>query len=426
MLYEGLRSGEDKDLSGNGPTILQIIPRLDAGGAELAVIDMAEAVTRSGGRALVLAEGGRLVPRVVAAGGEVMEFPAATKNPARIWANAAAIANIVRRENVALVHARSRAPAWSALLAARRAEVPFVTTYHGAYKEKGALKRLYNSVMARGDVVIANSAFTADLIRERYRTPESRIAVIHRGLDPEAYDPDRVDAGRVEALRAAWGVKPGQRVILQPARLTSWKGQGVVIESAARLMESGALEDTVVVLAGDPQGRSDYVAGLSGRIAELGLTGRVKIVGHVSDMPAAYLLAYLTLVASVEPEAFGRTVIEAAAMRCPVIATAIGAPPEIILAPPKCDKDQATGWLVPPGEPDALARQVVEALTLSHMQRNRIGERARNHVLARYTKRNLQLDTLAVYDRLLGTDLAARFADRSRVGEAAGSLPLQP
>lgn len=413
-------------MSGNRPTILQIIPRLDAGGAELAVIDMAEAVTRAGGRALVLAEGGRLVSRVVAAGGEVIEFPAATKNPARIWANADAIATIVRQENVALVHARSRAPAWSALLAARRAKVPFVTTYHGAYKETGPLKRLYNSVMARGDVVIANSAFTASLIRARYRTPEGRIAVIHRGLDPEAFDPDRVDAGRVEALRAAWGVKPEQRVILQPARLTSWKGQGVVIESAARLLASGALEDAIIVLAGDPQGRSDYVAGLSERIAQLGLAGRVKIVGHVSDMPAAYLSAYVTLVASVEPEAFGRTVIEAAAMRCPVIATAIGAPPEIIEAPPKCEKDQATGWLVPPGEADALARQVQAALSLSQVQRSRIGERARNHVLARYTKRNLQLETLAVYDKLLGTDLAQRLPGGARIAEAAGSLPLQP
>ncbi|MDX2201585.1 MAG: glycosyltransferase family 4 protein [Hyphomicrobiaceae bacterium] len=412
-------------MGGNGPTILQIIPRLDAGGAELAVIDMAEAVTLAGGRALVLSEGGRLAPQVAAAGGTVIEFPAATKNPLRIWSNAEAVCDLVRRQGIALLHARSRAPAWSALIAARRARLPFVTTYHGAYKESGALKRAYNSVMARGDVVIANSAFTAGLIRQRYRTPEARIAVIHRGLDPAAFDPARVAPDRIAALRAAWGVKPGQRVILHPARLTSWKGQSVVIESAALLRASGRLDDAVVVLAGDPQGRAEYVAGLDQRIDTLGLAGHVLRVGHVSDMPAAYLAAHVTLVASTEPEAFGRTVIEAAAMRCPVIATALGAPPEIIKAPPKCEEDQATGWLVAPGQAWALAEQVHAALRLSQPQRERLGERARAHVLAHYTKRNLQLETLAVYDRLLGTGLAQRFRDRPAVHAPLGSLPLQ-
>lgn len=412
-------------MQGAGPTILQIIPRLDAGGAEVAVIDMAEAVTAAGGRALVLTEGGRLIPRVEAVGGAVIAFPAATKNPFRIWANADAIAAIVRRENVRLIHARSRAPAWSGLIAAGRCKVPFVTTYHGAYKEKGALKRAYNSVMARGDVVIANSAFTANLIRQRYGTPEARIAVIHRGLDPAAYDPAAVDPTRVAALRAGWGVEPGQRVILQAARLTAWKGQSVLIESAALLKASGRLGDAVVVLAGDPQGRTDFVAGLSRRIEELGLKDVVRLVGHVVDMPAAYLAAHVTVVASTEPEAFGRTVIEAAAMRCPVIATAIGAPPENIRATPKHEADQATGWLVPPGEAWALAEQIHAALRLSPLDRDRMGERARAHVLAHFTKRNLQLETLAVYDRLLQTDLAQRFRRAIQPVDTHTPIPLQ-
>src|SRR5512145_2915304 len=165
------------------PTILQVIPQLDAGGAELSVVEIAGAIARAGGRALVLAEPGRLAADVANAGGQVIPFPAATKNPVRLLANARRMARIAAREGVDLVHARSRAPAWSALIAARRLGVPFVTTYHGAYNETNALKRLYNSVMARGDVVIANSRFTAGLIAARYGTPAERVEVIHRGVD---------------------------------------------------------------------------------------------------------------------------------------------------------------------------------------------------------------------------------------------------
>ena len=191
------------------PTILQIVPRLDTGGAERSVVEIAVAVVRAGGRALVLTEPGRLAPEVVAAGGEIIEFPAATKNPLRMLANAHAIERLVRQRGVDLVHARSRAPAWSALMAARRARVPFVTTYHGAYGETNALKRFYNSVMARGDAVIANSRFTADLIAQRYGTPRQRLEAIHRGVDCAKFDPARIASERISALRARWGDRSG-------------------------------------------------------------------------------------------------------------------------------------------------------------------------------------------------------------------------
>lgn len=395
------------------PTILQVIPQLDAGGAELSVVEIAGAVARAGGRALVLAEPGRLAADVNAAGGQVMPFPAATKNPLRLLANARRMARIAAREGVDLIHARSRAPAWSALIAARRIGVPFVTTFHGAYNESNRLKRLYNSVMARGDVVIANSRFTAGLIAARYATPPERIAVIHRGVDTAAFDPAAIAPARVAALRRSWGVAPERRVILHAARLTRWKGQGVLIDAAARLQARGRLQDAVVILAGDAQGRESYVEALQGQIARLDLQEHVRLVGHVADIAAACLAAHVTVVASTEPEAFGRTAIEAAAVACPVIATDLGAPPETVLAAPTVTEEEATGWLVPPGDAEALAERLAWALALSPSARAGIGDRARRRAVANFSARAMQQSTLAVYDRLLGTNLHARLDEGS-------------
>ena len=394
------------------PTILQIIPQLDAGGAELSAVEIADAVVQAGGRAIVLAEPGRLAADIAKVGGEVMPFPAATKNPLRMLANAGAIARIVRREHIDLVHARSRAPAWSAMQAARRTGVPFVTTYHGAYGEKNAVKRLYNSVMARGDVVIANSRYTARLIAERYATPGARIEVIPRGVDVAKFDPDQIAEERVAALRGRWGVAPDQPIILQAARLTGWKGQAVLIEAAARLQAAGRLGPAVVVLAGDAQGRDSYVRMLQEQVDRLGLNDRVRLVGHVEDVAAAFRAAYVTVVASTEPEAFGRTAIEAAAVGCPVIATDIGAPPETVRAVPAVAADAITGWLVPPGDADALAARLGDAMALAPAARQELGQRARRHVLGTYTVEAMQRRTLAVYDRLLGTGLERRFSER--------------
>lgn len=392
------------------PTILQIVPQLDAGGAELSAVEIAEAVVRAGGRALVLSEpGGRLARRVTAAGGEVIAFPAATKNPLKLLANARAIARKVATESVDLIHARSRAPAWSVLWAARQAAIPFVTTYHGAYNETNALKRLYNSVMARGDVVIANSHYTAGLIASRYAFSRERLEVIHRGVDAGAFDPQAIAPDRVAELRRRWGLAPEQRVILQAARLTRWKGQGVLIEALALLQKRGGLQGAVAILAGDAQGRDGYVKELQGQIERLGLTEYVRVVGHVEDIAAAYAASHVTVVASIEPEAFGRTAIEAAALGCPVIATNIGAPPETVMTQPTVVQREITGWLVPANDPGALANALAAALALEPAERSAMGERARRHVLGNFTTEAMQRRTLAVYDRLLGTSLAARF-----------------
>lgn len=387
------------------PTILQIIPELDTGGAELSTVEIAAAIVRGGGRALVLSEGGRLARFITDAGGEFIPFPAATKNPLRILQNARNIAKIVDKEGVDLIHARSRAPAWSAKLAARRTGKAFVTTYHGAYSEKGSIKRAYNRVMADGDVVIANSGYTGALIQSRYGTPEHRIRVIHRGVDGKEFDPETILPSRTRSLRKAWNVGPDTRIILQAARLTSWKGQSVLIEAARLLEAESRLGDAIVVLAGDAQGRDNYKQRLEAEIAAAGLEGRVLLVGHVADMPAAYSTAHLAIVASTEPEAFGRVATEAQVMGCPVIATAIGAPPETVLAPPGVPAAERTGWLVPPGAPKELAAAIGEALSLSEADRTALGARARAHVLQSFTLDAMCRATLRVYDGLLGTAL---------------------
>ncbi len=388
------------------PTILQIIPELDTGGAELSTIEIAGAIEAAGGRAIVLTEGGRLVQRLRDTGAEVHFFPAAAKSPMRLLWNAYRIAHIARRHRVDLIHARSRAPAWSAFVAARRTGVPFVTTYHGAYSERTAAKRLYNSVMARGDAVIANSHYTSDLIRMRYGAPSARLRVIYRGVDLAAFDPAAVAPERVAAVRAQWGVAEEARVILQPARLTAWKGQSVLIEAARLLKSQGKLADAVVVLAGDAQGRSTYAARLREAVAAAGLEGRVRMVGHVDDMAAAFLAAHVAVVASTEPEAFGRAATEAQAMGTPIIATDIGAPPETILSAQRAGLEAATGWLVPPSDAAWLADAVAAALALTTEARASMGARARAHAAERFSLGVMKRQTLQVYDQLLGTSLA--------------------
>jgi glycosyltransferase involved in cell wall biosynthesis len=389
------------------PTILQIIPELETGGAELSAIEIAEAVVRTGGRAIVLSEGGRMADRLAASGAELVTFPAATKNPWKIARNARAIENLAQRENVNLIHARSRAPAWSAFAAARRTKLPFVTTYHGIYNEKGRAKKLYNSIMARGDIVIANSRYTAGIVKQRYATPENRIRVIYRGVALEAFDPAIVSSERIQNLRQRWGVDDRQRIVLHAARLTRWKGQGDLIAAAARIR--GRVRDCVFILAGDAQGRDDYRDTLLKQISDAGVADIVKLVGHVDDMPAAFAAAHTAFVASIEPEAFGRAAAEAQAMACPVISTNIGAPPETVLAPPRVAPSERTGWLVPPGDIAAYETALLEALSLENAARATTGRRARAHVASAFSTLEMQRATLAVYDDLLKCEMAGKF-----------------
>lgn len=387
-----------------GACVLQIIPDLEAGGAERTTVDVAAGLTAAGGRALVATEGGRLVGELQAKGGHWIRFPAATKNPARMALNVVKLAALCRREGVQLIHARSRAPAWVGLGAARRLGLPFVTTYHGSYSGRTGVKVLYNSVMARGDVVIANSRYTAGLIEQVHPAEAAgRLRVIYRGTDLGAFNPHAVASSRVEALRRAWDVAPHERVVLLAARLTAWKGHRLLIEAAARMREQG-VPDLAVILAGDPQGRTSYEREIDALVAARGLEKIVRRVGHCSDMPAAFRAASVVAVPSVEPEAFGRSAVEAQALGTPVVVSDLGAVPETVLAPPDVPPGQRTGWRVPPGDAAALAAAVTEALALGASARDALARRCRAHVEANFSLERMVGDTLSVYAELLGRD----------------------
>ena len=342
----------------SGRTILQIIPELEAGGAERTAVDIAAGLAKVGARAVVATEG------------------------------------------VALIHARSRAPAWVGLGAARALNLPFVTTFHGSYAGGSSVKILYNSVMTRGDAVIANSHYTAGLVRSLSPQASERIRVIHRGTDFAKFSPSAVGPDRVEALRKAWGVAPHERIVLLAARLTGWKGQKVLIEAAGKLNGEG-LADVAFVLAGDAQGRDSYVRELDQLIESNGLTGVVRRVGHCEDMPAAFLAASVVTVPSTEPEAFGRSAVEAQAMGAPVVVSDLGAVPETVLTPPEVSAQERTGWRVPAGDAAALSQALAAALAMGASAREAMATRARLHVERHFSLERMVEDTLDVYISLL-------------------------
>jgi glycosyltransferase involved in cell wall biosynthesis len=394
-----------------GRTVLQIIPRLDAGGAERTTIDIAAALAEAGARALVACEGGRLVSELQAKGGVWIPFPAATKNPVKMALNVGRLSDIIRRERVDILHARSRAPAWVALGAARKTQTPFVTTYHGAYAGRAKLKLLYNSVMARGDVVIANSAYTAGLIASAYDFARAHTAIIYRGADLRHFARGAVDRARVQKMRKSWNVAPEERVVLLAARLTAWKGQKVLIE-AARLLIARGMTDVKFILAGDDQGRTSYMRELDAAIEKAGLKDIVLRVGHVMDMPAALAAATALAVTSIEPEAFGRSAVEAQAMGTPVVVTELGAVPETVLSPPRVSPDQRTGWTIAPNDPQALADTLETILSMGAAARDALAERARGHVEEAFGLEKMCSQTLEIYGRLL--EHAAQAPPKSR------------
>lgn len=379
-----------------GAAILQVIPHLGAGGAERTTIEVAEALKAAGAIPIVASVGGRLEGELGRVGGELIRIDSlATKNPLQVWLNAGVIATIARERGVKLIHARSRAPGWSAYWAAKRMKLPFVTTYHGVYNAKSGLKRWYNSVMGRGDKVIANSDYTAKHVIAEHPQAASRIVTIHRGVDIARFSPEAVNEVRRASLRKAWRLdEQSGEVILLPARMTGWKGHREAITAAGMLAKQQPDLAWSMVFVGDHQGRLDYLAELSDLISQHGVDARVRMAGHCDDMPAALALSDIVIAPSNEPEAFGRVAAEAGAMGVPAVGSAIGAQGEIIV-------DGETGLIVPPRDPAALAAAMGQLLSLGKTGRDEMGGKAVARIRERFTTSTLQKATLAVYEGLM-------------------------
>ena len=391
--------------AGRPPTVLQIVPALETGGAERTTLDIARALVAVGGKALVASRGGRMVAELEALGGQHIDLPIHSKNPVVMALNVERLTRLITQQGIDLVHARSRAPAWSALAAARRTGRPFVTTYHSKVHDRPRLKVFYNSVMTRGDAVIANSAYTAARIRAIHKTDDARIFTVPRGIDTDYFDPARVSAEAVARLRTLWGITNADLpVFLLPARLTRWKGQSVAIE-AARLLKGAGFGDFRLVLLGDGQGRTKYVDDLTAAIAMGSLGSIVSLAGHGVDMPTAYAAADCVLSPSIAPEPFGRVAVEAQAMARPVIVSDEGGMRETVLSP----QDEgglagATGWRVPANDAGTLAETMRDALALGlegETGRRAMGRRGRARIQAGYSLTAMCEATLSIYAQLL-------------------------
>lgn len=378
--------------------MLQVIPSLISGGAERGTIDLAGALAAAGWSAYVASAGGPMEHQLTRVGAHHLKLPLASKNPLVMRRNAAALIEIIRRHKIDIVHARSRAPAWSAWSAARATRRRFVTTFHNAYDTDLPLKRWYNSVMARGERVIAISHFVADYVAQTYGVGPDRLRVIARGVDIAAFDPRRVNGDRVIALATSWRVPEDTAVVMLPGRLTRWKGGLDFIEAIARL----GRRDLCCLLVGAEQ-RRGFRRELEQRIERRGLGGMFRIVENCRDMPAAYVLSDVVVSASTDPEGFGRVIIEAQAMGRPVVATDHGGARETILP-------GVTGWLVPPHDPAALATAIAEALRLDAAGRGAFARRATAHVASGYTREAMCGKTIDVYEELL-------FPEPAMVGE---------
>ena len=375
------------------PVIMQILPRLDTGGVERGTLDVASALVTAGKCSIVVSSGGTMVRELERVGALHIKIPVNSKNPIVMLKNANTLTNLIQAHGVDIIHARSRAPAWSAQLSANRCKIPFMTTFHGTYNFNNPFKKAYNSIMTKGERVIAISDFIGQHVRENYHTPREKIRVISRGINLDTFNPRLVSAERIVQLANLWRLNDHRPVIMLPGRLTRWKGQRVLIE-AARILSR---PDVRILIVGDDQGRTRYRTELDNLIRQNGVEEIIHITGPCQDMAAAYMLADVVVSPSTDPEAFGRVAAEALAMGRIVIASDHGGARETV-------EDGKTGWLVPPGDPNALAKALCHALNMTNADRENHSRLAIKHIHENFSKQKMCSATLAVYDELLHSE----------------------
>ena len=365
--------------------VLQVVPELNAGGVEATTLEMAQALIEHGHGAHVISAGGRMEDALLAMGGVLHKTDIGSKNIFTVAPRTRMLRAIIHKYKIDIVHARSRAPAWPAYYAAKTEKVPFLTTYHGIYNGTSGPKRYYNSIMARGTHIIANSNYTKAHIIKTHGTNPDKITVVPRGVPMARFDPAKISQTEITAQRESWGLKPSDIAVLLPGRLTRWKGQLVAIKAMSHLPPNYKL-----ILLGDAQGREAYVNELKTKTDALGLAQRIIMPGHTRDMPTAFMAADVVVSASTDPEAFGRVAAEAQAMGRPVIATAHGGALETVL-------DGKTGYLIPVGDAASMASAIERAVQTLDFD----AIAARKRISEQFSTQSLQRKTLSIYNDLL-------------------------
>ena len=377
--------------------VLQVIPKLGYGGAETGCYDLAHYLPENNCSSYIATSGGELLKFVDQKKVKLIKLPVHSKNPILMLFNSVALIFIILFHNISIVHARSRAPAWSCLIATKITRRKFVTTFHGTYNFRNSIKKFYNSVMVRSNLVIAGSNFIFSHIKDnysKYLNSKKKFLVIFRGINTDYYDPSTTLDNEEEKLFKDWELEIGKKTILFPGRLTAWKGQEVFIEALNKVNIELGHEAFYAIILGSDQGRDIYKKKLIRLVEQYRLSNQVKFVEHCQDMTLAYKISDLVVSASVEPEAFGRVSVEAQSMEKPILASNIGGSNETII-------DNKTGFLFESGNSDSLSKKIIEILNLDKSTLKFMGIEGRKNVIQKFNIEKMCFSTYSEYKKLL-------------------------
>ncbi|WP_440635153.1 glycosyltransferase family 4 protein [Candidatus Pelagibacter sp. HIMB1746] len=377
--------------------VLQVIPKLGYGGAETGCYDIAHYLPENGCKSFIVTSGGELLKFVDKSKVKVFRLPVQSKNPILILINAIILTFIILFNNISIVHARSRAPAWSCLIASKITSRKFVTTFHGTYNFKSNLKKLYNSVMVRSDLIIAGSNFIFSHIKENYSNylnQKKKLLVVFRGINVDYFDPTTKLETEQKKLLKQWEIEKDKKIILLPGRLTTWKGQEVFIEAINLVNIELGYEAFYAVILGSDQGRDLYKKKLIRLSEQYRLTKQLRFIDHCKDMALAYKVSDIIVSASIEPEAFGRVAVEAQSMEKPIIASNIGGSNETVV-------DEKTGYLFKAGDAKSLSRKILKTLTINETQLKLIGVEGRKNIVQKFNVEKMCFSTYSEYKRLI-------------------------
>ena len=377
--------------------VLQVIPRLGYGGAETGCYDLAHYLHEQDCKSYIVTSGGELIKYIDKKKVKLIKLPVQSKNPLLILINSIALTLLILFLNISIVHARSRAPAWSCYIATKITRRKFVTTFHGTYNFKNSIKKFYNSIMVKSDVLIAGSNFIFSHISENYQkflNSKKKFLVIFRGINTEYFDSDTIKKKDIDKLKATWKIEDNKKIILLPGRLTAWKGQEMFIEAINLFKQSNPELDFVAVILGDDQGRTVFRKKLERLVEQFNLTQNIKFVDNCNVMPVAYYISDVIVSSSIEPEAFGRVSVEAQAMKKPIIASNIGGSKETVI-------DNKTGLLFESGNPKSLCDKLNEIIKLDTLTLDLMGREGRKNVINRFNIEKMCLNTYSEYKKLV-------------------------